>query len=45
MGRAEVMRERTSLVILRLSRALSENEENLDFGVKWWGLIERKIWE
>lgn len=34
MGRAELMRARTSLGILRLSTVLWESEENLDFGVK-----------
>lgn len=45
MGLAELMRARTSLVAVKLSRASSEIEEKLDFAVQCWGLIALKIWE
>lgn len=45
MGYAELIRARTSLEVLKLSRALSDNVVKLDVGVKCWGLIVRKIGE
>lgn len=41
----ELIRARTSFVIFKFSRALSDNEQKLEDGVKCCGLIERKIGE
>lgn len=45
MGCTELIKARTSFVMFKLSRALSENEQKEEVGVKYWGFIERKIGE
>lgn len=45
MGCTELIKARTSFVMFKLSRALSDNEQKEEVGVKYWGLIERKIGE